>query len=84
MAETFRIVSDGTPGGTRVYDPEGRPMGMVRRVSVSILANDAPTAEIETVLPKIDIRANGERIVCCPHCLNPIGRKVDAKEAPDG
>jgi hypothetical protein len=63
-----RIESDGTSGGTRVSDSEGRPIPMVTSVSLHLSARGFPIADIEVIMPRVDVSALGRVEERCPYC----------------
>lgn len=55
----YRIVSDGTPAGTRVFDPDGRPldMGLVNKVEWSVEADGLGVARVTLLKVEVDVAA---------------------------
>lgn len=51
----YRIVSDGTPRGTRVLDPDGRPMDGVTKVEWSIEAGGIGVARLTFWNVEVDV-----------------------------
>lgn len=50
----YRIVSDGTPLGTKVLDPEGRPLDMVSKIEWSIEAGGIGVARLTLINVEVD------------------------------
>lgn len=53
----YRVVSNGTVEGTRVYDPEGRQVGLVTRVAILI---DASKPFVEMTMQLSDVELDVE------------------------
>lgn len=57
-AGRVKIVSDGTPEGTKVLDSQGVPIGEVKSLYIRIVAGDPRvTATLELYRPELDIDA---------------------------
>jgi len=59
MAEErkYRVVSNGTVEGTRVYDPEGRQIDLVTRVAILI---DVDKPFVEMTMRLVDVELDVE------------------------
>ena len=58
--KTVRIISDGSPGGTKVFDAEGKLIPGIRRVRIDISADQAfVVAEIDIIGSRLDVVARG-------------------------
>jgi hypothetical protein len=56
---SIRIISDGTPLGTKVLDSIGLPISGVARIEIApIVPNELISAKITFILPALDIQIN--------------------------
>lgn len=71
-APRWRVISDGTPTGTRVYR-DGEPVDDVVAVSWSIRADDVARVTLELEGPNVDVNLDGteEPPVTCGWPLHP-------------
>ena len=75
-----RIVSDGTPSGTRVEGPDGQPIPGVVSVSWSVEMDEMARPTIELINVDIDAQALAEQQPLCLNCRV----KIEADEATIG
>lgn len=74
----LRIISDGTPGGTRLVTEDGAEIENVVSVSWSVVANDVAHVDVE--MSFVEIEAAGGRV----QWLGPRGRPVRRVVYDDG
>jgi hypothetical protein len=61
MARSIRIISDGTPNGTKVFDiKSGEEITGIRSIEWKVGVGKAATTKIEFVVPVIDVIADLE------------------------
>lgn len=63
-----RIVSDGTPCGTRVEGPDGQPIPGVVSVSWNVEMGEIARATIELINVDIDAEAMADQQHLCLNC----------------
>lgn len=63
-----RIVSDGTPSGTRVEGPDGQPIPGVVSVSWTVAVDGVARASIDLINVDIDAVAEAEQRHLCMGC----------------
>ena len=68
MTKKVRIVSDGTPSGTRVEGPDGQPIPGVVSVSWNVKVGKIARATIELINVDIDAVADVEQRHLCMGC----------------
>lgn len=71
----YRIVSDGTPAGTRVFGPGGREVKYVRSVTWAIDADGTTSAHLE-VLASIEATVPQDQVTAS-HGRPPVDIAVD-------
>jgi hypothetical protein len=67
-ARQVRIVSDGRPTGTHIYDESGEEMTTVESITFSFSPHEEVTAELTVMMPKVDVSALAHIEQRCPHC----------------
>ena len=72
-----RIVSDGTPYGTAVQDPEGRPLSGIKSLTWTVNANEPATALVDMEFLPLQGLAEAKM-------LGPGGKEVRRIEYADG
>lgn len=58
----YKIVSNGTPEGTYIYDPDGRELTNVIEVSYTISVNDVVGAAVIVVPAEINVETSNLRM----------------------
>jgi len=69
--KNIRIVSDGTPKGTHIYNSDGVEIDTIRTAWVSLDAEDMATASLDISAPGIEIEVDTEQVevvFTCPMC----------------
>ena len=80
MTKKVRIISDGTPFGTRVEGPDGQPIPGVVSVSWNVDMGEIARATIELINVDIDAQAQADQQHLCLNCHV----KIEAEEATIG
>lgn len=84
MNKQVRIVSDGTPHGTHIYNHDGTEIKNVRTGWISLDAIDVVSASLEIFLPsfEVDLKSSDiEIIFVCPLCAEKISHNCHGPES---
>ena len=58
MANRIKIVSNGSPAGTKVFLPDGSEIPMITEIKWSLIAGDV--AKVQITLANVEVEAEGE------------------------
>jgi hypothetical protein len=69
MKEPLRIVADGTPTGSHIFDADGKELENVTYARVEIAPLERPHASIELLMLDVDVCVEDiEHSVACGYC----------------
>ena len=76
---TIRIVSDGTPRGTRALDADGKEIPNVMHATVYLDAVEPVHASLDLFVPAVDVRVRDvEHSATCGYCGGTLRHEVES------